>query len=249
MSSLTSVEPVVRSIIYLGMDVHKDSMTIGVLPALAKAPTCVERLPNDLPALKKWLVRVARDGELQACYGMSGAGYVLHRAVREGGYACEVIAPSLVPKRPRVQRKYDKRDAAELARSYRSGDLVPVRIPSEAEERVRDVVRCRSLPARDPQVPSLHPQVPSAARLRVSRRHEPVHTASPVAPASHNGCLTARAGGPAHPSGVPCAAAVQAATPQGTRIVCDSDRSRRRATAIVGACSSKPRGVIDTGRK
>jgi transposase len=42
-----------------------------------------------------------------------------------------------------VQRKHDKYDASELARLYRSGELTAVRIPSEAEERVRDVVRCR----------------------------------------------------------------------------------------------------------
>jgi transposase len=129
--------------IYLGMDVHKDSITIAVLPAAAKAPTRVDRLPNDLPALKKWLARVARDGELRTCYEASGAGYVLHRALREWGHACEVIAPSLIPKRAGVQRKHDARDAADLARLFRAGELVPVRIPSEAEERVRDVVRCR----------------------------------------------------------------------------------------------------------
>jgi transposase len=63
--------------------------------------------------------------------------------VDEWGYACEVIAPSLIPKRPGVQRKHDKRDATDLARFYRAGELVVVRIPSEADERVRDVVRCR----------------------------------------------------------------------------------------------------------
>jgi transposase len=135
--------PAPRSIIYLGMDVHKESITIAVLPATAKAPTRLERLPSDLAKLKKWMDRVARDGELRACYEASGAGYVLHRAMREWGYACEVIAPSLIPQRPGVQRKHDKRDAADLARLYRAGELVPVRIPSETEERVRDVVRCR----------------------------------------------------------------------------------------------------------
>jgi transposase len=135
--------PTARPIIYLGMDVHKDSITIAVLPAGAKAPTRLERLPNDLPKLKKWIDRVARDGEIRACYEASGAGYVLHRALREWGYACEVIAPSLIPKRPGVQRKHDKRDAADLARLYRAGELTAVRIPSEADERVRDVVRCR----------------------------------------------------------------------------------------------------------
>ena len=133
----------VRSIIYLGMDVHKDSITIAVLPQDAKTPTRLERLPNDLPTLKKWMARIAREGDIRACYEASGAGYVLHRALREWGYACDVIAPSLIPKRPGVQRKHDKRDATDLARYFRAGELVAVRIPSEAEERVRDVVRCR----------------------------------------------------------------------------------------------------------
>src|SRR5258708_3541027 len=144
MSSLTAVVPVAaRSIIYLGVDVHKDSITVAILPATAKAPTRLERLPNELPKLKKWMARVARDGELRTCYEASGAGYVLHRALRDWGFACEVIAPSLIPKRSGVQRKHDRRDAADLARLYRAGELVPVRIPSEADERVRDVVRCR----------------------------------------------------------------------------------------------------------
>ena len=132
-----------HSIIYVGMDVHKDSITLAVLPAAAKNPTRLERLPNDLPKLKRFLDRLARDGELRVCYEASGAGYVLHRALREWGYACDVIAPSLTPKRPGVQRKHDKRDAADLARYYRAGELTPVRIPTEAAERIRDVVRCR----------------------------------------------------------------------------------------------------------
>ena len=63
-----------RSIIYLGMDVHKDSITIAVLPAGAKAPTRIERLPNDLSKLKRFLDRLGREGELRACYEASGAG-------------------------------------------------------------------------------------------------------------------------------------------------------------------------------
>ena len=162
--------PAARSMIYLGMDVHKDSITIAVLPQSAKAPTRLEKLANDLPKLKKWLERVAREGDIHACYEASGAGYVLHRALAEWGYACDVIAPSLIPKRSSVHRRHDKHDAADLARLYRAGELVPVRTPSEADERVRDVVRCReTLAARDPHVPALHPEVHGPARVRVSR--------------------------------------------------------------------------------
>ena len=62
-----------RTIIYLGMDVHKDSITIAVLPGDAKTPTQLERLANDLPKLKKWIDRVAKRGEIRACYEASGA--------------------------------------------------------------------------------------------------------------------------------------------------------------------------------
>jgi transposase len=138
-----------RSIIYLGLDVHKDSITIAVLPEGAPAPTRVERLPNDLAKLRRFCERLAAQGELRACYEASGAGYVVHRAMRAWGYPCDVIAPSLIPTKPGQQRKHDQYDAAQLARLYRAGELTLIRIPSEAEERVRDVVRCRETLQRE----------------------------------------------------------------------------------------------------
>ena len=134
---------VAHRIITLGMDVHKDSITVAVLPDDAPAPTRVDRLPNDLGKLRRYCERLAEQGELRACYEASGAGYVLHREMRQWGSACDVIAPSLIPIRPGVQRKHDTHDAVPLARLHRAGELTAVRIPSALEERVRDVVRCR----------------------------------------------------------------------------------------------------------
>ena len=129
--------------IYLGLDVHKESVTIAVLPGGAMAPTRVERLPNDLAKVRRFCERLRAQGEVRACYEASGAGYVIHRAMTTWGVHCDVIAPSLIPTKPGHQRKHDKHDAIQLARLYRAGELTVVRIPSEAEERVRDVVRCR----------------------------------------------------------------------------------------------------------
>ncbi|HEY5552948.1 MAG TPA: IS110 family transposase [Opitutaceae bacterium] len=137
------------SIIYLGLDVHKDSVTIAVLPEGAAAPTRIDKYPNDLARLRRVCERLAKDGELRACYEASGAGYVLQRAMRAWGYHCDVIAPSLIPTKPGVQRKHDKYDAGQLGRLYRAGELTVVRIPSEAEERVRDLVRCRETMQRE----------------------------------------------------------------------------------------------------
>ena len=116
---MSSQSTTVRSIIYLGMDVHKESITLAVLPAAAKSADARRSIPERCAEAQRYLERLAREGELRACYEASGAGYVLHRALGEWGYACEVIAPSLIPKRPGVQRKHDKYDASELARLYR----------------------------------------------------------------------------------------------------------------------------------
>ena len=40
-------------IIHLGLDVHKESITVAVLPGAAAAPTRVDRLPNELPKLQR----------------------------------------------------------------------------------------------------------------------------------------------------------------------------------------------------
>jgi transposase len=129
--------------IYVGMDVHKDSVVVAVLPEDAEQPTMEKKLPNDLGKLRKFFARLAEDGEVRACYEASGAGYVLHRALKEWGHHCDVVASSLIPMRPGDHRKFDRKDATQLARWYRAGELVTIRIPTEAEERVRDLVRCR----------------------------------------------------------------------------------------------------------
>ncbi len=71
--------------IYLGLDVHKESVTIAVLPGGALAPTRVEKLPNDLAKIRRFCERQAREGTVRACYEASGAGYVLQRAMTAWG--------------------------------------------------------------------------------------------------------------------------------------------------------------------
>jgi transposase len=59
------------------------------------------------------------------------------------GVACQVVAPSLIPKGGSDKVKTDKRDSRRLARLGRAGELTPVRVPSPGEEAVRDLARAR----------------------------------------------------------------------------------------------------------
>lgn len=69
-----SSRPAVLPIIYLGLDVHKETVTIAVLPAKAKAPTRIDTYPNDFAKLRRVFERHAKDGAIRACYEASGAG-------------------------------------------------------------------------------------------------------------------------------------------------------------------------------
>ena len=131
------------SIIHVGMDVHKVTIMVAIFIDDAPKPEIVQQLPNDLGKLRRFFGRWTQRGEVRACYEASGAGYVLHRELTDWGIHCDVVAPSLTPIRPGERRKHDRRDAIQLARLYRAGELVTIRIPTPAEERVRDLVRCR----------------------------------------------------------------------------------------------------------
>ena len=135
--------------IYVGMDVHQRSITLAVLPADAAAPTAVDQVPNEPTPLRRRLARLAAEGSLQLCYEASAAGFALHRVLTGWGYACTVIAPSLIPTKPGVQRKHDRYDAVQLARLFRAGELTAVRVPDAAAEALRDLVRCRETVQRE----------------------------------------------------------------------------------------------------
>ena len=87
--------------------------------------------------------RLSTDGPVRSCYEASGAGFVLQRLLADDGFSCEVIAPSLIPRKPGDHRKTDRLDAIMLARLYRSGHLTPVHVPDEDHEALRRLLRLR----------------------------------------------------------------------------------------------------------
>jgi transposase len=80
---------------------------------------------------------------MTSAYEAGPTGYPLHRQLVHLGVQNAVIAPSLLPRRPGDRVKTDRRDAIQLARLLRSGDLTPVWVPDQAQESLRDLVRAR----------------------------------------------------------------------------------------------------------
>jgi transposase len=129
---------------FLGLDVHRDTISVGVLRPDDDVPV-VDRLSHDEASVRRLVERTRAEGcRLHACYEAGPTGYELARLLGRWGVRCDVVAPSLIPRSPGDRVKTDKRDAARLARLLRAGELTAVRIPSPAEEAVRDLCRART---------------------------------------------------------------------------------------------------------
>jgi transposase len=128
--------------IHLGMDVHKDSISVGILNPGHDSPD-VERIFHDEESVRRLVARFPEPRLLRACYEAGPTGYDLHRLLASLGVRCDVVAPSLIPKAPGDKVKTDGRDCRRLARLHRAGELVAIRVPSPLEEAVRDLCRAR----------------------------------------------------------------------------------------------------------
>jgi transposase len=131
-----------QQLTHIGLDVHKDTIAVAVLRP--DTVTFDERIiPNTPEAVRRLLKRYPDPSAITTCYEAGPTGYDTHRLVTSLGFDCDVIAPSLIPKRSGVRVKTDRTDARNLARLHRAGELTAVRVPTPAEEAVRDLVRAR----------------------------------------------------------------------------------------------------------
>jgi len=128
---------------YVGLDVHKDSIVIAVAEEGRGEPWEVGTFPSDWASLDKTLRRLAAGFVLKLCYEAGPTGFELHRRLVEAGYDNQVVAPSLIPTKPGDRVKTDRRDAANLARCHRSGNLTAVYVPDPDTEALRDLERAR----------------------------------------------------------------------------------------------------------
>ena len=126
---------------FIGLDVHKDSISAGILEPGANDPTH-DKIFHDEPSIRRLFGRFEL-AKLKVCYEAGPTGYGLARLLLSMGIDCQVVAPSLIPTAPGDRVKTDKRDARRLARLARAGELTAIRVPTEREQAVRDLCRVR----------------------------------------------------------------------------------------------------------
>ena len=144
MSSVASA----AGLIHLGMDTSKITIVVATLLPGEQDPV-TDRIANEEAAVRRLVGRFADRSALRCWYEAGPGGYELYRLLASMGVACQVVAPSLIPKGSSDKVKTDRRDSRRLARLGRAGELTPVRVPGPAEEAVRDLVRARAAVLED----------------------------------------------------------------------------------------------------
>jgi transposase len=124
----------------VGLDVHK-SRTVAAVLDPATGELRMERLRGEpervVPVFLEEL-----DRPVAAVYEAGPTGFVLARVAEQRGLDVRVVAPGSIPRASGDRVKTDRRDAKRLVRLLAAGELGFVFVPSEADERFRDLVRC-----------------------------------------------------------------------------------------------------------
>ncbi len=133
------------STLYVGLDVHKESIAVAYVAKEHEAEviylgTIGTRLADIDQLVRR---RQAKAKHLVFVYEAGPCGYWLYRYLTKKGQRCWVVAPSLIPQKAGDRVKTDRRDAVQLARLMRSGDLTPVDVPQVEDEAIRDLTRAR----------------------------------------------------------------------------------------------------------
>ena len=135
--------------IHVGLDVHKETIAIAVavrsLSGDALQVIDYGQVSNTPAAMNRKVKRLVDEfgSDLHFVYEAGPCGYALLRRMRDGGWPCELVAPTSIPKKPGDRVKTDRRDAQALARLSAVGYFEPLWVPDPGQEALRNLIRDR----------------------------------------------------------------------------------------------------------
>lgn len=137
--------------VFVGLDVAKKRHAMAVAESGRQGEVrYLGEIDADAALVRQAVERLAkRHGKLHFCYEAGPTGYGLYRQLISMGHSCDVVAPSLIPRKAGDHVKTNRRDAVQLARLLRAGELTKVWVPDAKHEAVRELIRAREAAVDD----------------------------------------------------------------------------------------------------
>jgi transposase len=135
----------------VGLDVAKRRHAVAIAEEGREGEVrFLGEIGSDPSSVRRLATRLEKQhAMLHFCYEAGPTGYGLYRQLTAIGHRCTVVAPSMIPRRPGDRIETNRRDALQLARLLRTGELTAVWVPDEAHEAVRELIRSREAAVDD----------------------------------------------------------------------------------------------------
>ncbi len=137
------------SVIYVGVDVHKDTNSVSMYDSEDSSFFAEARLDAGTENICKYLRKQTKDFGLEdkefiIGYEAGPTGLGLQRGLSKKGYTCYVMAPTTIKKASGERTKTDRKDARMLAMTLATDAYKRVYIPEEEDEATKELTRTRS---------------------------------------------------------------------------------------------------------
>ncbi|MGN1189675.1 MAG: IS110 family transposase [Candidatus Ornithospirochaeta sp.] len=139
-----------ESVIYVGIDVHKDTNSVCMFDSRDNTFFAESTLDAGTDVMVKYLKKAAKDYGL-SCetqfllgYEAGPTGYGLCRGLKKHGYNCVIMAPTTIRKSSGDKVKTDRKDARLLSMTLASDGFRKVYMPDLADESTKEFTRTRN---------------------------------------------------------------------------------------------------------
>ena len=136
-----------QSIVYVGLDVHKESITVCSYTIESDKLQYAQKLPSDYKQVLKYIEYIKRlypdAPEIICGYEAGCIGYSLYHQLTNVSQKCVILAPTTMAITNTSRIKTDKRDAGNIAKCLAFGTYSAVYVPTDADNAVKEYIRMR----------------------------------------------------------------------------------------------------------
>lgn len=136
-----------NSIVYVGMDVHKESYTVCCYSFDTDEVMYKQKMFSDYKMILKYLEQIRKkfsdDVEFVCGYEAGCLGYSLYHQLTDHGVKCIILAPTTMGITNTNRVKTDKKDAGNIARCLAFRTYSEVHVATDEDNSIKEYIRMR----------------------------------------------------------------------------------------------------------